>query len=31
MQYSIRFERKTIVLFWLFVNYFKELGFPDGH
>ena len=30
MHYSIRFERKTTVLFWLFVNYFKELGFPDG-
>jgi hypothetical protein len=18
-------------IFWVFVNYFKELGFPDGH
>ena len=31
MTYSIRFERKMTAFFRLFVNYFRELGFPDGH
>ena len=28
---STTLERKMTGFFWLFINYFKELGFPDGH